>query len=274
MATNYEDSRLIFKAMKQVVETIINSNGEVYGGYVRDMIRHDYYATMFYEQNTLVNLTPGEIQDKYDDPAVFPEAVDRLLIPKDIDCFFKSQEDFTKFLQHLESASFIIQDQEQIQFSSYDNGGTLLRSGNISHFKLEVTFASAISTLYSQLPHNVAIDIVRQLRGDMERGGRGRGRGRGSHMSQPSIINIDVLVKNSNRDISPPFNTLDFECNSFKMTKGGRIEFMRLTKELGPYDYLCRFEKIKKDIINKVARVVNRKPARVTKMTEKGWLVA
>jgi len=63
----------------------------IFGGAVRDFIRHNYASCKFYKS---CNST------KYDDPLILPEWNDRFLIPSDIDLFItKSQHDnFKKYL--------------------------------------------------------------------------------------------------------------------------------------------------------------------------------
>mgnify|MGYP006268626351 CR=1 FL=1 len=77
--------------MKELVDLVIKNDGEVYGGYVRDFILHEYKSTQFFKENKTA--TSVEFNDK----TFSPHTLDRLLVPNDIDVHFKKFSDYRKF---------------------------------------------------------------------------------------------------------------------------------------------------------------------------------
>jgi len=97
-------------------------------------------------------------------------------------------------------------------------------------------------------------------------------------------FSIDILINkcepncnengNANANYSrPPFNSIDFTCNSLKLTKNGIDVMGEDVHFLSFYDKCQKIETITQDIINKVARIVNFKKHRVKKMMFKGWTI-
>lgn len=82
---SYITWQLISCLMRNIVKRY---DAVVFGGAVRDLVRHNYCASKFYEVST---------RDKYDDTTIHPELSDRFLLPTDIDFFIKhSQYDLFK----------------------------------------------------------------------------------------------------------------------------------------------------------------------------------
>ena len=77
------NAKLLWKMMKAVAEIIIECDGTIFGGYVRDKIVHDHAADAFYEQAKM------DADALYDDVSFLPKTADRILIPHDIDVFFE-----------------------------------------------------------------------------------------------------------------------------------------------------------------------------------------
>lgn len=68
-----------WKLMKTIVESIQEADGTVFGGYVRDSIIHDHYASEFYAK--------AADKGRYSDESYMPETSMRTYTPRDIDCF-------------------------------------------------------------------------------------------------------------------------------------------------------------------------------------------
>jgi len=86
----------------KLIGFIINVNGTVFGGVVRDFILHNYAHCAFHEKYS-------EHMDKFSDPEFAPDLGDRLLIPKDIDCYL-DDECFQKFKDILEENKYEIKE--------------------------------------------------------------------------------------------------------------------------------------------------------------------
>jgi len=103
---NYQTINLnkaTYLIMTQVSELLLQKDGIIFGGFVRDKLIHDHYATKFYEE------LKGQ-SSSYDEVNHHPETKARLLIPKDIDVFIRGTEVETQEVySFLESQGFDVQ---------------------------------------------------------------------------------------------------------------------------------------------------------------------
>jgi hypothetical protein len=79
--TLVNENKVKYHMIRRLQQFLIENGFCIYGGYVRDMMIHDYYATKFYKKS-------GIYTDLYSDENFLPEYKGRLVVPKDIDCFF------------------------------------------------------------------------------------------------------------------------------------------------------------------------------------------
>ena len=164
----------MFKAMKFIANNVFECSGVIFGGYPRDLIIHDENAVKFHSRGSFTNA-------QYSDPDFHRDTSDRLLIPKDIDCFFQSEELMEAFLTKMK-----------------DDGYMVL--GAIS--------MDSTSSPYENLPEDVHFKRVRMV------------------PKMPSFmrplfghdldVNVDILYS-ENANVSPPFNSVDFTCNTLIM---------------------------------------------------------
>lgn len=83
-----------WKLFKTLLDRCINYNGTVFGGAVRDGIRHNIYSKQFYEEEN-----PRE---SYNDISVSPHTLGRLDIPHDIDMLIL-RKDYLNFIKNISS---------------------------------------------------------------------------------------------------------------------------------------------------------------------------
>ena len=85
------------------IQNFLIENGFcIYGGYVRDTIIHDYYAKKFYKKMDVYADTK-----LYSDENFLPDYKGRLVVPKDIDCFFNgTTKDVIECIQKLTKKGF------------------------------------------------------------------------------------------------------------------------------------------------------------------------
>jgi len=89
-----------YHMMRQLEHFLIKNGFCIYGGYVRDIMIHDHYAMKFYKK-------AGEHTDMYSNENFLPEYKGRLVIPKDIDCFFnKTTEEARECIFKLKKKGF------------------------------------------------------------------------------------------------------------------------------------------------------------------------
>jgi hypothetical protein len=107
--SNFKDFRLFEKEnyylhllYKMICRIVFQTNGQIYGGFVRDNFLHDYMADEFYMNND------DDSWENYNNPKVDIKTCFRTLVPRDIDIMFRSYEEYLIFKEKLESGGFII----------------------------------------------------------------------------------------------------------------------------------------------------------------------
>lgn len=234
---------LDYKAKKQIGEIVTQCDGVIFGGFVRDMIRHSHMCDKFYSTH----------KDGFSDPSVDPTTADRLLVPNDIDCHFKTEGEYNNFVAELKQVGFQVR--KRIIRTMYfpDSDGA-------KHIKLMArvpcTERDLKRMLKASLPQSVSRNIVDILNF--------------GNIVQPPTIHIDVIIHPTQ---SPPFSGLDFKCNGLVMSKHGVQLCDMLGRIMLPFGKFKEVQNIVEDIHNKVARVYQTKPERYTKMVDKGWNV-
>lgn len=234
--------RIEYKLKKQVANIVTGTGGVVFGGYVRDVIRHDYMCERFYALH--------KDGDGFSDPCIEPDTADRLLIPEDIDCHFVSMEGYEGFVANLREANLYVRVKMQRSMYIPDDDGAI-------HLKLSVSVPSVRHAVMNSMPASVARDIVRFI----------------DFTSEIRVkINIDVIIHPTR---APPFSGLDFFCNGLVMSSQSGVSLCDFLKAetLLPMDQFKMLNSIVSDIQNKVARVHDTKPVRFKKMIGKGWNV-
>lgn len=111
----------MYKLTEEVVDAVFGVEGAVvFGGYVRDKIRHDHMAKRFYDE-------AGD-DDNYQDTNVVPELRDRLLVSSDVDCFMSS-DSISELEGRLKDRGLKILQRRECQSSIYcgDSDVKLLR---------------------------------------------------------------------------------------------------------------------------------------------------
>lgn len=140
-----------WKLMQEIVQTIQEVNGCIFGGYVRDKIIHDYYATLFYQNPDNINL-------KYADPFCDTKTILRLLLPSDIDCFMHTSQ--IKILKKKLEQKLLSVEEIAIDFpcNIYFPDTPI----DILHTKWKVTFNvhPLVSKLIGKTPFSIPIDIL------------------------------------------------------------------------------------------------------------------
>jgi hypothetical protein len=232
----------------EITELAISEcNGTVFGGYVRDFLRHETAAKKFYEDHK--SATP----DDYANPDFSPETSDRRIIPSDIDVHFRHAKDYRKFRTELKSKFY---QANVIQIENVYTADT-----KVHHIKMNVSMCLEIGQILRSLGgirRGVAREVILP---ELTRCVEG--------MSIPTFfISIDILVS---ENTSPPFSDLDFECNGLVLTKDGIGLCSELKKGLSSVGVHRTLMNIMADIDRNKAILVNLKRHRWEKMATKGW---
>lgn len=244
--------------MTNVRDIILKNDGMIFGGFVRDSIIHDHFATEFYDSIEFLE-DYLEARAKYSDPSFIPHTKDRMLIPTDIDCIMtRSQRDLVlkafKRKQLKWKQLFVRSPSEY--FHGFDG------PSDMEHvrYRVKVDFSRLRETL-QRLPISVDVhSIVTPLE------------------EENVEIIIDMLLTNEMPD--DPFCTrIDFECNALFMTKHAISVSSRLVEAKDIYKRNKMTQSIITDIIQRRA-VLRRNSVmsltdliRANKMFGKGWQI-
>lgn len=214
-----KEKRAIFNKIKNIA---LYEDGIIFGGMVREEIIVEFYKNKF---NKYVSENTNEIVNNrnflYWDTSFHPESSSRTIIPVDMDVFFNSVNNVDNFIEKL----------KKLNFDSID------------------IISEIPSVNYSQIHINKKIQIKYYLGKTF------------TYKGKLITIDVDCLYSNKkyNSDpqlkyetvFEPPFNNLDFLCNSFIRTKEG----IRLSKCTGTkMDFMNIIEKaqISVGIINQI----------------------
>lgn len=133
--------KLKHEQMKVIASELIDNDGVIFGGYVRDTVIHDHYASLFFEKH----------HDKYDDPTFDPETKHRLLVPKDIDVFCQTgKRGIIEVLEKLKKPDRDVTYRyvTPVYFSE----------GEIKHLKVTIRFPFIFSLIHKQV--SIDLDVL------------------------------------------------------------------------------------------------------------------
>jgi hypothetical protein len=189
---------LEFKFKKEIAQKALDSGAVIFGGYVRDMIVHNYWATRFYARG-------GEWKE-YNDKTVHPEtAKGRFTIPNDIDCVFENRKDHEEFIQSLSAARYDV-----VRVFYTTNAEAYIPrvpANSLSHARYTVKFLN-----YARMD---------QLRWDLiqaERTTESDAISQFIQISRTFAVSLDIFIK---KDTFSGRGPVDFECNSLLLNKQG-----------------------------------------------------
>jgi len=182
------EKRYLFNIIKMLV---IECDGIIYGGLVRDEIIATHHKSIFDE------VDDPDKYSKFWDKSYHPESKFRILIPNDIDIYFKNNEISQAFINKVTS------------FADENRGRLTMRNGYL--YSMDQRFI-----------HNKMIMSFKVGKSFCTSGFKIQ-------------INIDVIINNTTTiTIEPPFNNADLSCNIFVMSKTAENKYeIRLSKNTG-----------------------------------------
>ena len=201
-----KEKRIVFNNIKMLG---INEDGIVYGGMVRDEIIATHYKSLFDE---FVKPMDPKPYDRFWDRTFHPESNKRMLIPDDMDIYFKTNDRATAFIERLTS------------FANTFNGRVCVHNvprTNSLFYVLGENFAHKIVKIYFKIGRTF------------------------SFAGHKIEIKIDVVINTTADDIEPPFSAADFSSNLFLMSKTSLNRYeIRLSKNTGtPLDQMVFLSK-------------------------------
>lgn len=222
--------------MRQIEECVLLSDGIIFGGYVRDKIIHDHYATEFYNVESS--------NDKYEDITYHPETKLRTHLPNDIDCFIP-HNNIPKFKELMKKKMLHISDKgtkpAKIYFTDIKD--------NLEHTRLTVQFKMnrvVRSIMFEQnLMTEVEIDVIHSP---------------DNSVTDPPFGTIDFECN----------SLLITSDNEYRMSKAMSSKYKT------PKSKLEKFNNIIADIIQMKTKIVyfNTPYFRVVHMQKKNWQIS
>jgi hypothetical protein len=246
-------TKTLWKTMCIIRDSILENNGFIFGGFVRDMILHDHNAINYYE--TANDATASIF---YDDKNVIPETWDRTLIPTDIDIVIDT-ENFEKLKMNLRTQRLRVKVQKIIHGEDYQVGFEIPHGNTVTHYIATVELDT--STLFRELK-KLPVDTRIIQETIIEK------------MQKP-CIKIDILMTSLPVE-DPFFGLLDYECNGLYLSKSGICLAKQLIERPDYFKRQLKIQQVIEDIIHKKAvflRTTAGEGTRCVKLYNKGWKI-
>lgn len=261
--------RVQWKCFTQVVDCILENDGKIFGGAVRDMISRDMAARAFYDEH-------GNMAD-YSDKDLHPESKDRLSIPKDIDACISSKNLGT-LMEMLNKKHYHVSTLYKHDAKTYLPTITSVEVGDVIHHRLKITPKTNIKFQMPAAMRQIMIHRCPDLFQTMEQISK-----------EVHYISVDLMVEMKEISVDPPYGGLDFECNGLIQDKHGirladilRKHYMpnaytnqRRYDPMGTQRYIASIQQSIRDKVAVPFRTFDNQPAsyRVQKMLEKGYTI-
>lgn len=270
--TDDDINKAKWKFLTSIIQCIIDSNGKIFGGVVRDIFIRHYYASKFYTKYGTRNEDGSNWENKnYTDPNLDPETKERYMFPKDIDACIRD-EHLKKLFLLFHKKRFIVKTLFVRDAKKYIPNINVNET-EILHYRLKI---SPELSLHIDAPYS----IKKMLNNEIKK-----------NINELKKLNdtvghvmIDLMVNVTENDYDPPYGNLDFECNGLVMTKNG----IRLSRYLNyvnfnsynqlPLHNTDKVNNILSSIINKIAVPIssyfyNDYSYRVIKILSKGYTI-
>ena len=203
MATFDPDNinRAIWKFYMKIIQVIIENDGKIFGGAVRDIYSRDYYARQFYNKYGARDVDGKNWEyKKYTDATLYPETKDRFNLPKDIDACIDNNK-LQNMLRMLHLNHFKVHTIFSRDAKKY-LPNIFVEEGEVTHYRIKIKPDIFIRM---DIPNIMRDLLAPQFNYLIEQ----------SRMinQQMGYITLDLMVNMTDRDIDPPYGNLDFECN-------------------------------------------------------------
>ena len=222
------------KEMRNFINVIKNMGlkreGIIYGGLVRDEIIGNHYREKFINKKLDF--------DKYWDSSYDVETNKRLIIPNDIDIFFKNENNANDYIKNITNFVKIYYGMAIIKKVDRSQNMFNYISSNLKlkHYKVNVIVNIGRTLTYNGLKLKLLLDII---------------------TVNNELIIGDSLTELYMSNIEPPFYNIDFLCNIFLLESINKKNTIRLSNCTGTQLDTMEFtkknlflNKVIKDIIN------------------------
>lgn len=262
-----------WKLNKLIANIILDNDGIIFGGWVRDSYLHDKYAQEYYSLDQPDNILYNP--NFYNDKSFHPELYNRTLIPNDIDAFM-TELNFNKLKEDISKNKLNGYIVKKNNCDKYMDNLDEKYTDNISHITYIINVmdyykACFIKDLIKKNLNSILHDILKEnINEFIDK--------LVDKCSNINNIKIDFFVSNDNKIYEPPFGPPDFECNGLILTKYGYSLSAKLYPEIkGFFDRHEILNKIMKHMENNIAfytgdcEVKNFDNNRIIKFIKKEW---
>jgi hypothetical protein len=259
MKTNNKNKWLNYKYISKLI--INNCEGYIFGGFVRDSILHNHFAMLYYNHHTKLKMSLKTAEIRYTDLNYFPEYINRLLLPTDIDIYLP-ENNIDKLLTILTDNYFEIVSKKIKNGKQYFLHLDEDLANNLTHYIIEIkpSFSKICDILTNNISNINELNVIL------------------NNLNPSFTIKLDVFTSKIKYD-DPFFGSIDFECNGLYLTKHG----ISISNKLVTNDYISSVSILEKndklqliinDIINNNANWVNpTNSKRIYKMILKDWKI-
>ena len=182
---NFNTDRIKYLIFEEIRKTVVNNNGVIFGGFVRDMIISDHYKEKYNSIN------------KYDIHKFWnrmyqPETGARTIVAKDMDICMNNEEDVEKFVVALRDIF-----NDRVGYANISSSMISVSNEN-SYFKIPIV-------LHKKINYTVTIGKIPFV-----------------HQGVEISFDFDIIVPRKAK-MMPPFNRVDLLCNVFVLNKQGIV---------------------------------------------------
>jgi hypothetical protein len=254
---NLSINKDIWLNFKFITDLVLNEcNGYIFGGYVRDSILHNHYATEYYKVHDLPNNTENIklASLNYTNLEYYPELLNRLLLPADLDIYLPDNN-IDQFIENLSKNNYKIIKSKTKRGRQYFLNFNPDIVDNLTQYTLYIK--PSLSKIYNIL--STILLNTKEIKNILK-----------NMNNKLFIIKLDIFISQTPYD-DPFFGDIDFECNGLYLTKHGLAVSKQLTQNLSFLDKHMKLQRIINDIIIKNAVWLNPTTYRIYKMIIKEW---
>lgn len=249
-----KDVWLNFKCISDLV--LNKCDGYIFGGYVRDSILHNHYASEYYKVHNLPHNKENIklASDNYTNLEYYPNLLNRLLLPTDLDIYLPNNN-IEDFIEDLSKNNYkIIKSKTKRGRQYFLNFDPYIADNLIQYvFYIKPSLSKIYNILSTILLNTKEIKHVLK-----------------NMNTKLFTIKLDIFTSITPYD-EPFFGDIDFECNGLYLTKHGLSVSKRITQNLSFLETNTKLQEIINDIIHKKAIWLNPNSCRIYKMIIKDW---
>ena len=254
---NLSINKDIWLNFKFIADLVLNEcNGYIFGGYVRDSILHNHYATEYYKRHDLPNNKDNikVASINYTNLEYYPELLNRLLLPADLDIYLPNNN-LDDFIEHLSKHNYKIIKSKTKRGRQYFLNFNPDIADNLTQYTIYIK--PSLSKIYNIL--STILLNTKEIKNVLK-----------NMNNKLFIMKLDIFISQTIYN-DPFFGDIDFECNGLYLTKHGLAVSKQLTQNLSFLDKNIKLQKIINDIISKKAVWLNPTTYRIYKMIIKEW---